>query len=58
MTKSFETANGKVKGLKCVKLDSSLKLLQNFIKADLVLLAIFCSILKHDGLFVSLLSKR
>ena len=53
MTKSFETANGKVKGLKCVKLDSSLKPIKNsefFIKADLVLLAMGFVHPKHDGL--------
>ena len=53
MTKSFETANGKVKGLKCIKLDSSLKPIVNsefFIKADLVLLAMGFVHPKHDGL--------
>ena len=53
MTKSFETANGKVKGLKCIKLDSSLKPIKNsefFIKADLVLLAMGFVHPKHDGL--------
>ena len=53
MTKSFESANGKVKGLKCVKLDSSLKPIKNsefFIKADLVLLAMGFVHPKHDGL--------
>ena len=53
MTKSFVTANGKVKGLKCVKLDSSLKQIKNsefFIKADLVLLAMGFVHPKHDGL--------
>ena len=53
MTKSFETANGKVKGLKCVKLDATLKPIKNsefFIKADLVLLAMGFVHPKHDGL--------
>ena len=53
MTKSFETANGKVTGLKCIKLDSSLKPIKNsefFIKADLVLLAMGFVHPKHDGL--------
>ena len=53
MTKSFETANGKVKGLKCIKLDASLKPIKNsefFIKADLVLLAMGFVHPKHDGL--------
>ena len=53
MTKSFKTANGKVKGLECIKLDSSLKPIKNsefFIKADLVLLAMGFVHPKHDGL--------
>ncbi len=53
MTKSFETANGKVKGLECIRLDSFLKPIKNsefFIKADLVLLAMGFVHPKHDGL--------
>ena len=53
MTKSFKTENGKVKGLECIKLDSSLKPIKNsefFIKADLVLLAMGFVHPKHDGL--------
>ncbi len=53
MTKSFETVNGKVKGLKCVKLDSSFKPIKNsefFIKADMVLLAMGFVHPKHKGL--------
>ena len=53
MTKSFETENGKVKGLECIRLDSFLKPIKNsefFIKADLVLLAMGFVHPKHDGL--------
>ena len=53
MTKSFKTSNGKVKGLECIILDSSLKPIKNsefFIKADLVLLAMGFVHPKHDGL--------
>ena len=53
MTESFETLDGKVKGLNCIKLDASLKPIKNsnfFIKADLVLLAMGFIHPKHDGL--------
>ena len=61
MTESFETKDGKVKGLNCVKLDSSLKPIKNskfFIKAELVLLAMGFIHPRHNGLITQIKLKK
>ena len=52
MTESFETKNGKVTALNCIKLDQSLKPIKNSnfsIKAELVLLAMGFIHPRHSG---------